>query len=150
MPSTDLDKFIAEAGWGWNFLRLLPGPAKRLLEQRRRAFCKEFAHLGFREDMTWDEMKEHKRELEEGADRLAGPSQTWFKDASEVTDRDVLRKRRRISAYWFVVLQGIAIVVFWALSTETSPWWLDAIGYLAGFLAFGALIEVVKTTWALR
>ena len=146
--SGDLEKLMAELEYAID--RGDPEVAQRLLEQCQKAFAERYAHLGFREDMTLEEMREQQRVAEECVTRLADLNENRFKHASEVTDKDVLRKRRRISAYWFVVLQGVAIVVFWALSTETSPWWLDAIGYLASFLALGALIEVVKTTKALR
>ena len=132
--SADLEKLMAELENAID--RDDPEVAERLLEQCQKAFAERYTHLGFREDMTLEEMREQQSEAEGSVNRLTDLIESRHKDASEVTNKYVLRKRRRISAYYFFLMQGVAIVVFWVLSTETSPWWLDAIGYLAGFLAF--------------
>lgn len=50
---------------------------------------------------------------------------------------------RWVSLAWFIVLQGIAAVIF-LKSNDTTAWWIKALGYLSAFMGFGALIELFK------
>lgn len=50
---------------------------------------------------------------------------------------------KSVALFWCVVLFCVSAAIFWSGIADDS-WLLSAIGYLCGFIAFGALLELFK------